>query len=289
MKRFASRINRHRLHRARKRVQSQSTIETLYEPSIRNDIAFHFSPYEVTRRYLEREAAPPLQGIAWRPFFDWPGQRCLELPMMAVQRRHPARFWELRIPKLPWPIEFLLPMTRLAFPTANLVDNLGVGDTVKLTKIIESGVVNVYLVGARGLRPIPEVDKISGYGLDEKGGGGVCGGTTAMGSMVGGSGAIGSIIWGAEDQGYSLGSNTSKLVTTSPGTRAASLVALHWAAKTLTLQPSPQIEFSYGTEKKSSCVCQLFTYPPSSISYFPLNGRPFLIHNWVMNLLPRSN
>ena len=240
-RKIASRINRHRLKRSRKRVQSQSTIESFCEPYIGNDRVFCFSPYEATRRYLEREAASSTRNFTWRPFFDWPGQRCLQLPMMAMQRRYPARFWELRIPKLPWPIEFLLPMTRLTLPSANIADNVDVGDKVKLTEVVQSGVVNIYLVGARGLRSIPVVEKIAG--LDEKGVSGVAGGGK-------GNVAIGSIVGGADDLSSSMGSNASA----SMETRAATLVALNLAAKTFTIQPSPQIMFSYGEEEKSSQV-----------------------------------
>lgn len=175
--------------------------------------------------------------------------------MMAIQRRYPARYWELRIPKLPWPIEFLLPMTRLAFPTANLVDALGVGDTVRVTKIVESGVINIYLVGARGLRSMPQVEMTPGCGMDEKGGGGGGGGGGAgVGSVIGGNAAMGTPVGGNEVQGTQVGVSSSNAMATSPETRAASLVALHWAAKSLTVQPSPQVEFSYGNEKKSSNV-----------------------------------
>lgn len=164
--------------------------------------------------------------------------------MMAFQRRCPTRFWELRIPKIPWPIEFLLPMTRLSFTSANLVDSLDVGDTVKVTKIVESGFVNIYLVGGRGLRSMPRVEMAAGVGSDDKSSVGLPAGSMIGGSMVGSTMSSGDL----------TSSMSPSVNMTSPETRAASLVALHWAAKSLTLPPSPQIEFSYGNEKKVSSV-----------------------------------
>lgn len=232
------------LHRSKKRHPSQKAKETLYESVIHSDSTFFFSPYEVTNRYLEGEGAIPEPNIPWHPFFDWPGQRSLELPMMAVQRRYSTRFWELRIPTIPWPIEFLLPMTRLCFSTANLVDSLDVGDTVKVTKIVESGFVNIYLVGARGLRSIPQVEMVPGIETDDKSSMGTVG-MMPTGSMIGGGTISSSAGMSTMGPGVSV---------VSSETRAASLVALHWAAKSLTLQPSPQIEFTYGSEKRSSSV-----------------------------------
>ncbi|VUZ56269.1 unnamed protein product [Hymenolepis diminuta] len=243
-KKLASHGYRPHLHRSKKRHPTQKSKETLYESTIHSDSTFFFSPYEVTNRYLEGKGDIPEANIPWHPFFDWPGQRSLELPMMAVQRRCPARFWELRIPKIPWPIEFLLPMTRLCFSTANLVDSLDVGDTVKVTKIVESGFVNIYLVGARGLRSMPQVEMVPGIGTDDKSSPGTVG-MMPTGSMIGGGTVSSSVGMSAMGPGVSVASSETK---------AASLVALHWAAKSLTLQPSPQIEFTYGSEKRSSSV-----------------------------------
>ncbi|CDS42317.1 multiple C2 and transmembrane domain containing protein [Echinococcus multilocularis] len=274
-RKLASHIHHHRFHRSKSRQPKQSSIETFYEPSIRNDSTFYFSPYEVTRRYLENEASVSSPNVTWRPFFDWPGHRCLEPPMVAIQRRHPARFWELRIPKLPWPIEFLLPMTRLAFPTANLVDTLDVGDTVKVTKIVESGVINLYLVGARGLRSMPQVEMTPGCGMDEKGSGGG-GSGVGGGSVMGGSVAVGTPIGGGEGQVMQVGASGSNVIAASPETRAASIVALHWAAKSFTLPPSPQVEFSYGNEKKSSNVVKNNSNPDflEEFEFQLTNGSP---------------
>ncbi|KAL5110718.1 Multiple C2 and transmembrane domain-containing protein 1 [Taenia crassiceps] len=277
-KKLASHVHRHRLHRSKNRPQSQISLETLYEPSIRSDSTFYFSPYEVTRRYLNNKASVASPITTWRPFSDWPGHRCLELPMVGIQRRYPARYWELRIPKLPWPIEFLLPMTRLAFPTANLVDTLGVGDTVKMTKIVESGVINLYLVGARGLRSMPQVEMTPGCGTDEKGVSGGCGGggKVGVGSVASGSIVAGTPISGSELQGRQAGMSSSNAMAASPETRAASLVALHWAAKSLTLQPSPQVEFSYGNDKKSSNVVKNNSNPDflEEFEFQLTNGSP---------------
>ncbi|VDK36784.1 unnamed protein product [Taenia asiatica] len=276
-RKLASHVRRHHFHRSKSRPQSQNSIETLYEPSIRNDSIFYFSPYEVTRRYLNNKASVPSPTITWLPFFDWPGQRCIEPPMMAIQRRYPARYWELRIPKLPWPIEFLLPMTRLAFPTANLVDALGVGDTVKVTKIVESGVVNLYLVGARGLRSMPQVEMAPGCGMDEKGAGvGGGGGGVGVGSVISGGVTGGPSMGRNELQGTQAGVSSSNAMAASPETRAASLVALHWAAKSLTLQPSPQVEFSYGNDKRSSSVVKNNSNPDflEEFEFQLTNGSP---------------
>lgn len=131
------------------------------------------------------------------------------------------------------------------------MDNLDVGDTVKATKIVQSGIVNIYLVGARGLISIPQVEMVSEK-VDEKGLGPM--------SIVSGSMPTGSVISGYDGtvSNHSIGGTGVNMV--SPETRAASLVALHWAAKSLTLKPSPQIEFTYGLEKKSSCVSsQIFS------------------------------
>ncbi|KAM3176446.1 hypothetical protein ACTXT7_006525 [Hymenolepis weldensis] len=243
-KKLVSHGFRSHLHRSKKRLPTQGSKETLYESAIHSDSTFFFSPYEVTNRYLEGVGAIPASNIPWHPFFDWPSHRSLELPMMAFQRRYPTRFWELRIPKIPWPIEFLLPMTRLCFSTANLVDSLDVGDTVKVTKIVESGFINIYLVGARGLRSMPQVEMAPGIGTDDKSSMGTVGMMPA-GSMIGGSTISSSAGMSTMGPGVSVASSE---------TRAASLVALHWAAKSLTLQPSPQIVFAYGSEKKSSSV-----------------------------------
>ncbi|VDM22057.1 unnamed protein product [Hydatigera taeniaeformis] len=274
-RKLASRVHHRRFHRSKSRIQSQCSLDSLYEPSIRSDVAFYFSPYEVTRRYLENKASTSSPNITWRPFFDWPGHRCHELPMMAIQRRYPARFWELHIPKLPWPIEFLLPMTRLAFPTANLVDTLDVGDAVKVTKIVESGVINLFLVGARGLRSMPQVEMTPACVMDEKGVGGGGGVGVGIGSGSG-SAVAGTPMGGGEFQGAQVGMVGSNTMATSPETRAASLVALHWAAKSLTLQPSPQVEFAYGNEKKSSSVVKNNSNPDflEEFEFQLTNGSP---------------
>ncbi|VDD80430.1 unnamed protein product [Mesocestoides corti] len=265
VRRFASHVHRHRFHRSKQRNQIQSSKETLCEHYIGHEGTFYFSPYEITRRFLETESAAPPPSVTWRPFFDWPGNRSLYLPMVPIQRRYPVRFWELRIPKLAWPIEFLLPMTRLAFPTANLVDSLDVKDTVKLTKIVESGLVNIFLVGARGLRSIPQVDMISGCGLDEKGGGG--------------GNAMGNSFNGGDAATESLGAGGAALMGTSPETRAASLVALHWAAKSLTVSPSPQVVLSYGPEKRASSVVKNNSNPDflEEFEFKLTNGAPRFI------------
>lgn len=225
------------------------------EPSVRSDDEFYFSPCDVTRRYLEIDGAVPSTTVPWRPFFDWPGHRCLDPPMMAFKRRYPVHFWELRIPKISWPIEFLVPMARLEFPAANMVDTLDVGDTVKFTKIVESGFVNIYLVGVRGLKSIPQVEMVARSGLDDWSGGiGSNVGGLVPGSMLG-TNTGGSTVVASEARSSitSLGGGSFVNIA-SPETRAATLVALHWAAKSLTLQPSPQVEFTYGCEKKSSSV-----------------------------------
>ncbi|KAM7537163.1 hypothetical protein Aperf_G00000071504 [Anoplocephala perfoliata] len=245
-----SHVHRAHLHRSKNRYSTQGSKETSFQSAIRIEGKFAFSPYEVTRQYLEGNDAIPNASVPWRPFLEWPGHRYLQPPMMAFQRQYSTHFWELRIPKILWPIEFLLPMGRLAFPTANLVDNLDVGDMVKITKIVESGVVNIYLVGARGLRPIPQVEMTSEK-VDEKSASSMStvGGTMSAGSTLGGS-----TISGSDYIVSDLSASDAGVNTVSPETRAASLVALHWAAKSLTLQPSSQIEFIYGNERKSSCM-----------------------------------
>ncbi|VDN97663.1 unnamed protein product, partial [Rodentolepis nana] len=263
---LTSYVQRHNLHRSKKRSPKQGSKEHLYEPSIHSEDSFFFSPYETTRRYLEGEGATTEVNVPWHPFFDWPSNRSLQLPMMAFQRRYRTRFWELRIPKIPWPIEFLLPMTRLCFPTANLVERLDVGDTSKVTRIVESGFVNIYLIGARGLGSMPQVEMGPDVGMD-----GNCpsifSSRTPAGSMIGDSAS------NSPDGMSTMGSGS---LVSSPETRAASLVALHWAAKSLTLKPSPQIEFTYGSEKKSSEVVKNNSNPDflEEFEFQVWNGSP---------------
>nr|CDS34912.2 hypothetical transcript [Hymenolepis microstoma] len=257
---LTSYMQRHNLHRSKNRPQKQRSREHLYEPTIHIDSPFFFTPYETTRRYLESEGANPEANIPWLPFFDWPSKRSLQLPMMAFHRRYRTRFWELRIPKIPWPIEFLLPMTRLCFPTANLMENLDVGDTLKVTRIVESGFVNIYLVGARALWSMPQVEMGPGAGMDGNS-------RAPAGSMIGES------TNDSLDGTSTIGPGSP---LSSPETRAASLVALHWAAKSLTLQPSPQIEFIYGSEKKSSEVVKNNSNPDflEEFEFQVRNGSP---------------
>ncbi|VDN97735.1 unnamed protein product [Rodentolepis nana] len=250
----------------------------IVDPSTRADESFFFSPYEVTRRYLENDGAAKSFNIPWNPFLDWPGLCCQDLPVVALKKRCPTHYWQLYIPKIRWPIEFLLPMSRLGFPKSNFVDNLEVGDPVKFTKVVESGFVNVYLIGARGLRSIPQVEMVNRNSLEDKSGG--------IASTV--SGFLNSSLFGGNSsacEGSVIGHDSRSSVvnlaspgasSTSPETLAATLVALHWAAKSLTLQPSPQIEFTYGSEKKSSSIVKNNSNPDflEEFDFQVKNGSP---------------
>ncbi|VDL55452.1 unnamed protein product [Hymenolepis diminuta] len=251
---------------------------SIFEPSVRTDEEFFFSPYEATRRYLNNDSAAKSFNVPWTPFSDWPDHRCQELPPIAFKKRYPIHFWQLYIPKIRWPIEFLLPMSRLKLPTANIVDSLEVGDPVKVTKVIESGFVNVYLIGARGLRPIPQVEIVGKNSFDEKSGGiasAVSGFSTS--SIFGGNSSVyeGTAI-GSEPRSSKVGLGSPSVSDTSPETHAATLVALHWAAKSLTLQPSPQVEFTYGCEKRSSSIVKNNSNPDflEEFEFQVKNGSP---------------
>ncbi|KAM7537213.1 hypothetical protein Aperf_G00000071524 [Anoplocephala perfoliata] len=260
-----------------------TSLESSVVPSAHSADAFYFSPYEVTRRYLGSVGAVPTANVPWRPFLDWPGQRCLESPMMAFKGRFKrAYFWDLRIPKISWPIEFLLPMARLGYPSAEMVDTLDVGDTVKVIKIVESGFVNIYLVGVRGLKSIPQVEMVGKSGGLDDWDGGVGGNNVdglVPGSLSGESPAFNSsgITSVTRSTSASLGSSCGNI--TSPETHAATLVALHWATKSLTLQPSPQVEFTYGREKKSSSIVKNNSNPNflEEFEFGVRNGSPRFI------------
>ncbi|KAM3176440.1 hypothetical protein ACTXT7_006519 [Hymenolepis weldensis] len=256
-------------------LESRSSI---FEPSVRTDEEFFFSPYEVTRRHLNNDGATKSFNIPWSPFSDWPGHRCQEPPPIAFKKRYPIHFWQLCIPQIRWPIEFLLPMSRLKLPSANFMDNLEVGDPVKVTKVVESGFVNIYLIGARGLRSIPQVEMVGKNSFDEKSGGIA---STVSGllpsSVFGGNSSVyeGTVI-GSEPRSSKVGLGSPSVSGTSPETRAATLVALHWAAKSLTLQPSPQVEFAYGCEKKSSSIVKNNSNPDflEEFEFQVKNGSP---------------
>nr|CDS34914.2 hypothetical transcript [Hymenolepis microstoma] len=224
--------------------------------STRADESFFFSPFEVTRRYVENDGVAKPFNIPWNPFFDWPGCYCQDLSIVALKKRYPTHFWQLYIPKIRWPIEFLLPMSRLRLPKSNFVDNLEVGDSVKYSKIVESGFANVYLIGARGLRSIPQVEMMAKNNLEDKSGGiaSTVSGFLASSVFGGNSSVSESTMAGPESRGSVVNLGSPGANCTSPETLAATLVALHWAAKSLTLQPSPQVEFAYGNEKKSSSI-----------------------------------
>lgn len=250
---------RHRFHRSKQRLPLQNSTETLCEQSIRSEGTFYFRPYDVTKLTLKRETPASLPpGVTWRPFIDWPGDKTILPPLVAIQRRTPARFCELRIPKLPWPMEFLLPMTRLSFPTSQSATSLEVVSPFpQRAKIVTNGVVIVHLIGARGLRAMPQVDLVApACSLDDKLS--IAPSDEAAASQIGdGSSVVGSATPSALCAAGPGGGSHKPISTSSPETRAASLVALHWAAKSLTVPPSPQVCLEYGSEKRESVVSLL--------------------------------
>ncbi|VDK85131.1 unnamed protein product [Dibothriocephalus latus] len=198
--RMTSHLNRHKLRRVKSRSVISEPVEDTNELQIQNYSRFVFKPEACTKVMLERTGVKP--NIAWRPFVDWPGNR-LALPRFVAMLHKTPRVFELRSPRLDWPMEFLAPMRRLMLPSIDASSPDSENPTAQ-TRVVSSGVLIIHLIGARGLRAVPHVKDVSPRDENSSG------------------------------------------KAASPETCAASIVAYHWAAKTLTAPPKP-------SSSKSTC------------------------------------
>nr|VZI03820.1 unnamed protein product [Spirometra erinaceieuropaei] len=231
---MAQHLNRHKLRRIKSRSVLTDSVEATYERKIQKDSSFVFRPEFSTKALLERAGVKP--HIAWKPFVDWPGNRT-SIPRYVALLHKTQRVFELRSPRLDWPIEFLSPMSRLMLPSAEPTSS----DTQEQTpppRIVTSGVLIIHLIGARGLRAVPQVKDVTPR----------------------------------EEKPSSAGA--------SPETCAASIVAYHWAAKSLTAPPRPCVLLEYGDEKQE-CKSSKSTCNPDFLEEFEFkitNGSPRFVN-----------
>lgn len=104
-------------------------METLKEPANFNEEYFIFRPLASTKWALQTSGISPT--VSWKPFTDWPGNRWTIGKYIGLFNRQHKRF-ELRIPHLEWPLDFVLPMDRLSLPST---DATNFGDTVNILYI----------------------------------------------------------------------------------------------------------------------------------------------------------
>ncbi|VDL91133.1 unnamed protein product [Schistocephalus solidus] len=155
--RMAKHLSRHKLRYVKSRSVLSESVEDTNERQIQQDSSFVFRPELSTKVMLERTGVKP--HIAWRPFIDWPGNRTT-LPHFVTLLHKTQRIFELRSPRLDWPMEFFSPMSRVMLPSVEPTSPES-QDLSTPARIVNSGILIIHLIGARGLRAVPHVKDVT--------------------------------------------------------------------------------------------------------------------------------